>query len=58
MIEAERFECRICWYLYDPEYGDEQAQLPAGISFSELPENWRCPRCEGAKQGFLPFPRD
>lgn len=54
MAEATRFECRVCWYVYDPDEGDIQAQMPPGTGFSELPENWCCPRCESTKSGFLP----
>jgi len=54
MNEAETLECRICWYVYDAAEGDEMAQIPAGTAFADLPEDWRCPRCEAAKDCFLP----
>ncbi|MVF22931.1 rubredoxin [Methylocaldum sp. BRCS4] len=54
VADATRFECRVCWHVYDPEEGDVQAQIPPGTAFSDLPENWCCPRCDGAKSGFLP----
>lgn len=46
-------ECKICWYLYDPEQGDEYWQISAGTPFSRLPEHWTCPNCDGGKAGFM-----
>lgn len=48
-----RFECGVCWYVYDPEQGDAQAQIPAGTPFAALPERWVCPGCEAAQERFL-----
>jgi rubredoxin len=47
-------ECRICWYVYDPADGDEIEQIDPGTPFTELPEYWRCPQCDGEPGGFLP----
>ena len=48
-----KLECKICWYVYDPEVGDEVSQIPAGTAFAELPEYWRCPVCDGDKVQFM-----
>lgn len=48
-----RLECKICWYVYDPAEGDTVWQIPPGTAFNDLPEHWRCPTCDGDKQGFL-----
>jgi rubredoxin len=53
MSRSGCYECRICWYLYDPEQGDETAQVPAGTAFEQLPEDWHCPQCDNSKQSFL-----
>lgn len=50
---ATRFECRICWHVYDPAEGDAVWQIPPGTPFSALPEHWSCPRCAATKDGFL-----
>lgn len=50
---ADSFECRICWYVYDPAEGDEVEQVPAGTDFDSLPDHWRCPQCDSAKSAFL-----
>lgn len=48
-----RLECKICWHVYDPAEGDPVAQIPPGTPFAELPDHWRCPNCEGAKEQFM-----
>lgn len=48
-----KLECKICWYTYDPAVGDAYWQVPPGTPFSELPENWSCPNCDGRKSGFM-----
>jgi rubredoxin len=47
-------ECRICWYLYDPAEGDPVGQVPPDTAFDDLPDDWRCPRCDNDKSHFLP----
>ena len=51
--DEARLECRICWYIYDPQNGDEVAQVEADTPFSALPENWCCPVCDAEKAMFL-----
>lgn len=46
-------ECKICWYQYQPQVGDEVWQIPAGTPFSQLPQHWRCPECDGDKDQFM-----
>jgi rubredoxin len=51
--QTARFECRICWTLYDPAEGDPVRQIPPGTPFTELPEDWCCPICEAPRAQFL-----
>lgn len=53
ITESSRLECKICWYVYDPQAGDDYWQIPAGTPFSELPDHWTCPICDGVKSGFM-----
>lgn len=46
-------ECKICWYVYDPAQGDEYWQIPPGTPFTQLPEHWTCPECDGRKIDFM-----
>ena len=52
MSEKEKWVCRICGYVYDPEIGDESHGYPAGTAFEELPDYWTCPRCKQGKDRF------
>ena len=48
-----RLECKICWYVYDPTVGDPVWQVPPGTPFTRLPEHWKCPECDGARNQFM-----
>lgn len=48
-----RFECGVCWHIYDPAEGDPIGQIPPGTPFAALPEQWTCPNCEAARERFL-----
>ncbi|MEW6662112.1 MAG: rubredoxin [Bacillota bacterium] len=41
----DKWECLVCGYIYNPEEGDMEADIPAGTAFEDLPENWVCPVC-------------
>lgn len=51
--DSTRLECKICWYVYDPAKGDDYWQIPAATPFSQLPDHWTCPNCDGAREGFM-----
>jgi [NiFe] hydrogenase assembly HybE family chaperone len=46
-------ECSVCWWVYDPALGDATWQIPAGTAFAALPDDWRCPGCDAARDQFL-----
>ncbi|KAA0576395.1 [NiFe]-hydrogenase assembly chaperone HybE [Azospirillum sp. Sh1] len=50
---ATRMECKICWHVYDPAQGCEHWQVPPGTGFAALPDHWRCPVCDGARDQFM-----
>jgi rubredoxin len=50
---ATRMECGVCWHVYDPAEGDPVWQIPAGVAFADLPEDWRCPECDAPREKFL-----
>lgn len=41
----DRYECRVCSYVYEPDRGDSKSDISPGTPFAELPQNWRCPVC-------------
>lgn len=46
-------ECGVCWWIYDPELGDEDAGIGPGVAFEALPDDYACPRCGAAKARFV-----
>ncbi len=52
-VEAlDRYECRACGYVYEPEMGDSKTNVPPGTPFAELPITWRCPVCSARTTAF------
>ena len=48
----EKYKCQVCGYVYDPEVGDPDNNVPAGTSFEDVPEDWVCPLCAVGKDQF------
>lgn len=46
--------CTICQYVYDPTNGDRVNDVPPGVSFEELLQDWTCPVCKAGKRFFEP----
>ena len=53
LADDTRLECKICWYIYEPDQGDDFWQIAPGTAFSQLPDHWRCPECDGEKDQFM-----
>ena len=51
----QQYVCDVCGYVYDPEAGDPAADVPPGVPFQELPEDWLCPVCGVGKDEFSPL---
>lgn len=53
----EMYQCQNtnCGYIYNPDKGDRKGKIPAGTSFTDLPDEWRCPICGGTKKCFRPL---
>jgi rubredoxin len=51
--KCARWVCLECHYIYDPAKGDPKNGVPAGTTFEEIPDSWRCPECKilKAKKG-------
>ncbi|PLX47499.1 MAG: rubredoxin [Desulfobulbaceae bacterium] len=50
----QKYVCTACGYVYDPEVGDENADIPPGTAFADLPDTWVCPLCGAGKGAFEP----
>ncbi len=45
-------QCKHCFTIYDPDFGDLLNNIPAGVPFSKLPDIYTCPTCEADKKDF------
>lgn len=50
--EGDRWRCRVCGYIYDPQVGDPENGIPAGTAFADIPDDWVCPVCGAGKDAF------
>lgn len=50
----QKYVCKVCGYIYDPEIGDPDANIPSGTKFEDLPADWVCPICGVGKSEFDP----
>jgi len=48
----EKWQCKICGYIYDPEKGDPDGNIPPDTPFEKLPDTWVCPACGAEKDMF------
>jgi len=48
----EKYRCRICGYVYDPNLGDADGNIKVGTAFTALPDSWLCPICGATKAEF------
>ncbi len=46
------YQCGGCGYIYDPAIGDPDNDIPPGVEFEDLPEDWKCPECGASKAMF------
>jgi len=50
--KAQKYQCRRCSSIYDPEFGDPDGNVSPGTSFELLPDDWKCPICGASKNYF------
>lgn len=48
----QKYKCRVCGYIYDPEKGEPRGNADPGTDFKDLPDLWRCPICGAGKIKF------
>ncbi len=51
----EKYVCTNCGYVYDPEVGDPENDVPPGTEFDDTPDDWLCPICYVGKDMFEPL---
>ena len=50
-----RMQCKVCWYVYDPEGGCLEEGIEPGTPFYDVPDDFVCPECGHPKTAFLPL---
>jgi len=50
--KMDRYVCKVCGYIYDPEKGDPDSGIEPGTKFEDLPDDWVCPVCGASKKDF------
>jgi len=50
--KMDKYVCKICGYVYDPEKGDHDNGIAPGTKFDDLPDDWVCPVCGASKEAF------
>ncbi len=51
--KVKKYVCSICGYIYNPELGDPEQNIPPGTPFEDLPDDWTCPICGASKEDFF-----
>ncbi|MEW7290561.1 rubredoxin [Aquimarina sp. 2304DJ70-9] len=51
-LEIEVYQCRDCHTIYDASVGDVVNNIPEGIDFVELPDDYSCALCDASKNDF------
>ena len=49
---AQKYECLVCGYVFDPAVGDPDSGIAPGTAFKDLPADWVCPKCGVGKDSF------
>lgn len=52
MNMMDKYRCKVCGYVYDPEKGDPDGRIEPGTAFESLPDDWSCPVCGVSKDQF------
>ncbi len=50
----QKYQCKVCGYVFDPEEGDPDSGIAPGTPFADVPEDWYCPVCGVYKNDFEP----
>jgi rubredoxin len=48
----DKYECKVCGYIYDPKKGEPTTDAAPGTAFEKLPDDWACPLCGAGKDQF------
>ena len=48
----QKYRCDVCGWIYDPARGVLEIDIPPGVAFEDLPEDFVCPECGVGKDQF------
>jgi rubredoxin len=48
-------QCTNCLTVYDKKFGDPASNIPPGIAFEDLPDDYKCHVCDSPKKHFQPI---
>lgn len=54
----KRYQCAVCFHIYDPAEGDPASGIAPGTAFEDLPDTWVCSDCNASKADFQPLEED
>lgn len=49
----DKYKCKSCGFVYDPEAGDPMSGIAPGTPFEDLPDGYICPLCGVGKAEFF-----
>lgn len=52
---TQKWICESCGFIYDPEDGEMDVDIPSGTSWADVPDSWLCPVCGARKSQFIPY---
>lgn len=55
-MQADKYLCEPCGYVYDPIMGDPEGGITPGTAFEDIPDTWVCPMCGLKKDAFEALP--
>lgn len=54
----DKYICKVCAYIYEPNLGDPENGVPPKTSFEKLPKEWVCPICGVTQDEFEILPEE
>lgn len=49
----DKWECKICHYIYDPQIGEEEFEIKPNTLFEDIDIDFTCPICCSPKEFFV-----
>jgi|TARA_B100000768_G_scaffold172883_1_gene181565 rubredoxin len=53
MDKYRKYECTVCFHIYDEALGDPDEGFAPGTLWENIPDDWVCPVCSVGKEDFV-----